>query len=44
MPGDLLTLTIADCVESVAEDIEDAGLGGIVLVGQASMRSAPCSP
>jgi pimeloyl-ACP methyl ester carboxylesterase len=31
--GDLLTLTIADFVESVAADVEDAGLGDIVLVG-----------
>jgi pimeloyl-ACP methyl ester carboxylesterase len=32
-PGDLLRLTIADFVESVIDDIEDAGLGDIVLVG-----------
>jgi pimeloyl-ACP methyl ester carboxylesterase len=32
-PGNLLTLTIADFVESVIDDIEDAGLGDIVLVG-----------
>ena len=31
--GDLLNLTIADFVESVVSDIEDAGLGDIVLVG-----------
>jgi pimeloyl-ACP methyl ester carboxylesterase len=31
--GDLLHLTIADFVESVVGDIEDAGLGNIVLVG-----------
>ena len=31
--GDLLTLTIADFVDSVVGDIEDAGLGEIVLVG-----------
>ena len=32
-PGDLLRLTIADFVESVIDDIEDAGLADIVLVG-----------
>jgi pimeloyl-ACP methyl ester carboxylesterase len=32
-PGNLLTLTIADFVKSVIDDIEDAGLGDIVLVG-----------
>ena len=32
-PGDLLNLNIADFVESVVSDIEDAGLGDIVLVG-----------
>jgi len=32
-PGDLYTLTIADFVESVVSDIEDAGLSEIVLVG-----------
>lgn len=32
-PGNLLALTIADCVDSVVSDIEDAGLGEIVLVG-----------
>lgn len=32
-PGDLLNLTINDFVESVVGDIEDAGLGDIVLVG-----------
>jgi pimeloyl-ACP methyl ester carboxylesterase len=32
-PGDLLNLTTADFVESVVGDIEDAGLGDIVLVG-----------
>jgi pimeloyl-ACP methyl ester carboxylesterase len=32
-PGDLPTLTIADFVQSVIDDIEDAGLGDIVLVG-----------
>src|SRR5262245_54829257 len=31
--GDLLTLTIADFVDSVVGDIEDAGLGEIVIVG-----------
>src|SRR5262245_37548497 len=32
-PGDLRTLTIADCVESVVCDIEDAGLRDIVIIG-----------
>lgn len=32
-PGNLLTLTIADFVESVIDDIADAGLGDIVVVG-----------
>jgi pimeloyl-ACP methyl ester carboxylesterase len=32
-PGDLLRLTIAEFVESVIADIEDAGLGDIVFVG-----------
>jgi pimeloyl-ACP methyl ester carboxylesterase len=32
-PGDLPMLTIADFVESVIDDIEEAGLGDIVLVG-----------
>jgi pimeloyl-ACP methyl ester carboxylesterase len=32
-PGDLRTLTIADCVESVVCDIEDAGLRDLVIVG-----------
>jgi pimeloyl-ACP methyl ester carboxylesterase len=32
-PGDLLALTIADFADSVVGDIEDAGLGEIVLVG-----------
>ena len=32
-PGDLRTLTVADCVDSVVGDIEDAGLGEIILVG-----------
>ena len=32
-PGDLVALTIADCVESVVDDIEHAGLDTIVLVG-----------
>jgi pimeloyl-ACP methyl ester carboxylesterase len=32
-PGDLYTLTIADFVESVVADIEEAGLGDIVLAG-----------
>ncbi len=32
-PGDLFTVTIADFVDSVVGDIEDAGLGEIVLVG-----------
>jgi pimeloyl-ACP methyl ester carboxylesterase len=32
-PGDLLAVTIADFVDSVVGDIEDAGLGEIVIVG-----------
>ena len=32
-PGDLHTLTVADCVQSVVDDIERAGLDDIVLVG-----------
>src|ERR1700722_5961869 len=32
-PGDLHTLTVFDCVESVVDDIERAGLDDIVLVG-----------
>jgi pimeloyl-ACP methyl ester carboxylesterase len=32
-PGDLLALTAADFADSVVADIEDAGLGEIVLVG-----------
>lgn len=32
-PGDLLTVTIADFVQSVVDDIEDAGLDDVVLVG-----------
>ena len=32
-PGDLHTLTVADCVESGVDDIERAGLDDIVLVG-----------
>lgn len=32
-PGDLRTLTIADCVNSVVADIEDAGLKDVVVVG-----------
>jgi pimeloyl-ACP methyl ester carboxylesterase len=32
-PGDLATVTIADWVDSVVADIEDAGLGEIVIVG-----------
>jgi pimeloyl-ACP methyl ester carboxylesterase len=32
-PGDLYTLTIADFVESVVADIEEAGLADVVLVG-----------
>ena len=31
--GDLHTLTVADCVESIVDDIERAGLDDIVLVG-----------
>jgi pimeloyl-ACP methyl ester carboxylesterase len=32
-PGDLATVTIAEWVDSVVADIEDAGLGEIVIVG-----------
>ncbi|MFG1930787.1 alpha/beta fold hydrolase [Mycobacterium sp. NPDC048908] len=32
-PADLMTITIADFVDSVVADIDDAGLDGIVLVG-----------
>jgi pimeloyl-ACP methyl ester carboxylesterase len=32
-PGDLATVTIADWVDSVVADIEEAGLGDIVIVG-----------
>jgi pimeloyl-ACP methyl ester carboxylesterase len=32
-PGDLRTLTIADCVNSIVADIEDAGLDDVVIVG-----------
>jgi pimeloyl-ACP methyl ester carboxylesterase len=32
-PGDLRALTIADCVNSVVADIEDAGLDDVVIVG-----------
>jgi pimeloyl-ACP methyl ester carboxylesterase len=32
-PGDLWTLTIADCVDSVVADIDDAGLNEVVIVG-----------
>lgn len=32
-PGDLATLTIAQCVDSVVAQIEEAGLGEVVLVG-----------
>jgi pimeloyl-ACP methyl ester carboxylesterase len=32
-PGDLLTITIADIVKSVVDDIEDAGLENLVIVG-----------
>jgi pimeloyl-ACP methyl ester carboxylesterase len=32
-PGDLATVTIADWVRSVVTDIEDAGLGNVVIVG-----------
>ncbi|MCW2565358.1 MAG: hypothetical protein QOD59_601 [Mycobacterium sp.] len=32
-PGDLYTLTIADYVDSVVADIEDAGLNDVVIVG-----------
>src|SRR3954470_10641359 len=32
-PGDLRTVTIADFVDSVVADIEEAGLGDVVIVG-----------
>jgi pimeloyl-ACP methyl ester carboxylesterase len=32
-PGDLTTLTIADCVRSAVAQIEDAGLGEVIVVG-----------
>jgi pimeloyl-ACP methyl ester carboxylesterase len=32
-PGDLRTLSVADCVDSVVADIEDAGLKDVVVVG-----------
>lgn len=32
-PGDLTTVTIADCVRSAVAQIEDAGLGEVVVVG-----------
>ena len=32
-PGDLRSLTIGECVDSVVADIEEAGLGEIVIVG-----------
>lgn len=32
-PGDLRTLTVADFVESAVTDVEDAGLGDVVVVG-----------
>src|SRR3974377_740654 len=32
-PGDLATITIADFVNSVVADVEDAGLGEVVVVG-----------
>ena len=32
-PGDLRTLTIGECVESVVKDIESAGLADVVVVG-----------
>ena len=31
-PGDLRTLTVGECVDSVVADIEDAGLDDIVIV------------
>ncbi|MGZ8748165.1 MAG: alpha/beta fold hydrolase, partial [Mycobacterium sp.] len=32
-PGDLRTLTIADCVNSIVADIEQAGVDDVVVVG-----------
>jgi pimeloyl-ACP methyl ester carboxylesterase len=32
-PGDLTTVTIADCVRSAVAQIEDAGLGAVIVVG-----------
>jgi pimeloyl-ACP methyl ester carboxylesterase len=32
-PGDLTTVTIADCVRSAVAQIEDAGLGEVIVVG-----------
>lgn len=32
-PGDLRTLTIAECVDSVVADIENAGLSDVIIVG-----------
>jgi pimeloyl-ACP methyl ester carboxylesterase len=32
-PGNLRTLTIAECVDSVVADIENAGLGEVIVVG-----------
>src|SRR6202051_2736724 len=33
IPGDLTTVSIADCVRSAVEQIEDAGLGDVIVVG-----------
>jgi pimeloyl-ACP methyl ester carboxylesterase len=32
-PGDLTTVTIAECVRSAVEQVEDAGLGDMIVVG-----------
>ncbi len=32
-PGDLSTVSIADCVRSAVQQIEDAGLGAVIIVG-----------
>ena len=33
VPGDLSTVSIADCVGSAVQQIEDAGLGNVIVVG-----------
>jgi pimeloyl-ACP methyl ester carboxylesterase len=33
IPGDLSTVSIADCVRSAVQQIEDAGLGDVIVVG-----------